>query len=105
MRASRQEKAISSGHTSKDEMCNLYLMVYGQLPFFEWWVVVGRSGGGLAGRWPYHYWPVVSSRAICAGAYAQAQAGRQAGRQAGTAAHTDKLRPPCCAGARTAASG
>ena len=29
---------VYAGHTSADEMCNLYLMLYGELPFFMWCV-------------------------------------------------------------------
>ncbi|KAL4442992.1 hypothetical protein ABPG77_008483 [Micractinium sp. CCAP 211/92] len=28
--------AVHAGHTSSDEMCNLYLMLYSHLPFFMW---------------------------------------------------------------------
>ena len=27
---------VASGHTSNDEMCNLYLMVYSEIPYFMW---------------------------------------------------------------------
>lgn len=33
-----QTKNMVSGHTSKDEMCNLYLMLYSHLPYFSWCV-------------------------------------------------------------------
>lgn len=45
-----------AGHTASDEMCNLYLMLYSQLPFF-WWCLdshavseVSGWAGGLVGR-------------------------------------------------------
>lgn len=31
-----QGHAVHAGHTSSDEMCNLYLMLYSHLPFFMW---------------------------------------------------------------------
>ncbi len=45
-----------SGHSAADEMCNLYLMLYSQLPYFGWCLdnqtvveVRGRwRGGGVA---------------------------------------------------------
>lgn len=31
-----QDRTVHAGHTSSDEMCNLYLMLYSHLPFFMW---------------------------------------------------------------------
>ena len=42
---------VSSGHSSAHEMCNLYLMLYGELPYFMWcvdsdaWIQVDGAGG------------------------------------------------------------
>lgn len=42
---------VAAGHTSSDEMCNLYLMVYGELPHFAWcvhdstWIADEPAGG------------------------------------------------------------
>lgn len=43
---------MNAGHTSSDEMCNLYLMLYSELPFFMWCVdggewVEGEGAGGM----------------------------------------------------------
>jgi hypothetical protein len=44
-----QDHAVHAGATHADEMCNLYLMLYSQLPVFSWcldgreWVEVGAS--------------------------------------------------------------
>ncbi len=45
-----ETKAVGAGHTHNDEMCNLYMMVYGKLPFFMYcvdrspWMQVGGAG-------------------------------------------------------------
>eukprot|EP00887_Chlorella_sp_A99_P001399 scaffold8.g1399.t1 len=50
----KEGAAVSAGHTSKNEMCNMYLMVYGQLPFFMWcvdnheWIQLDGPGGASA---------------------------------------------------------
>lgn len=31
-----QDHTVVAGHTAADEMCNLYLMLYSQLPYFGW---------------------------------------------------------------------
>lgn len=46
---------MRAGHTSSDEMCNLYLMLYSRLPFFMWCLdkypaAQVRTGLGVAAR-------------------------------------------------------
>lgn len=49
--SSNKTRAVNAGHTSADEMCNLYLMLYSEAPFFMWcldgteWVQDGAAGG------------------------------------------------------------
>lgn len=43
-----------SGHTAADEMCNLYMMLYSQLPYFGWCLdnhTVVEVRLGLGTRW------------------------------------------------------
>ena len=49
--SSSMTTAVHAGHTSSDEMCNFYLMVYSELPFFMWcvdgneWIHAHGAGG------------------------------------------------------------
>lgn len=44
-------EAVTAGHTAAHEMCNLYLMLYGELPYFMWcvdngeWIEPAGPGG------------------------------------------------------------
>ena len=68
-----------SGHTAADEMCNLYMMLYSQLPYFGWCldnktVVEVRPGWGR-------------------------KSGDKMGHRVGEAELCHAWTPACCAGA------
>jgi len=49
--SSNMDSIVRAGHTSSDEMCNFYLMLYSELPFFMWcvdnseWIHAHGAGG------------------------------------------------------------